>query len=220
MQTPIDARNAWDNQCMPETASSRSPVLQGSLLIFLGVIGLVAAFALTIEKFHLLENPTASLSCDFSLLVQCGANLNSPQGSIFGFPNPLIGLMAWPVVITIGVALASGSRFARWVWIGFNIGVLGALAFVIWLMTTSIFALATLCPWCMVTWAVTIPTFYAVTLHLLRSGVVPVSQKARRASASLMAWVPLMAILSYAVILLLAQLRLDAIPNIWQTIFG
>ena len=48
-----------------------------------------------------------------------------------------------------------------------------AFVFVIWLIGQSIFVLGTLCPWCMVTWVVTIPTFYAVTLHVLRSGIVP-----------------------------------------------
>lgn len=211
MQTPNDARNAWDNRCMPETASSRSSVLQGSLLIVLGAIGLLAAFALTIEKFHLLENPTASLSCDFSLLVQCGANLNSPQGSIFGFPNPLIGLMAWPVVITIGVALASGSRLARWVWVGFNIGVLGALAFVIWLMTTSIFALATLCPWCMVTWSVVIPLFWIVTIENLRRGRFGGSTKLRQFADAAYSWIPLITFVCFLIVAIVAQLRLDVI---------
>ena len=84
----------------------------------------------------------------------------------------------------------------------------------------AIFDLGTLCPWCMVTWAVTIPSFYAVTIHLLRSGVVPVPARVRKAAAGLMAWVPLMAILSYAVVVLLAQVQLNALPNIFQTIFG
>ena len=88
------------------------------------------------------------------------------------------------------------------------------------LITQSIFDLGTLCPWCMVTWAVTIPSFYAVTIHLLRSGLVPAPARIRRAAAGLMAWVPLMAILSYAVVVLLAQLELNALPNIFQTLFG
>jgi hypothetical protein len=36
----------------------------------------------------------------------------------------------------------------------------------------------------------------------------------------LMAWVPLATILSFAVILLLAQLEMNAVVNIWQTLFG
>ena len=42
----------------------------------------------------------------------------------------------------------------------------------------------------------------------------------RRVADRLMAWVPLAAILSYAIILLLAQLEMNAIVNVWQTLFG
>lgn len=72
----------------------------------------------------------------------------------------------------------------------------------------------------MATWSVTIPTFYAVTLHLFRSGVFPVSARSQATAAPLMKWVPLAAVVSYAIILLLAQLRLDAITNIINTLFG
>ncbi len=196
---------------MPETASSRRPVLLGSLLIIFGLIGLLAAFALTLEKIHLLQDPGATASCDFSLLVQCGANLNSPQGSLFGFPNPILGLMAWPVVVTIGVLLVSGTRLARWVWIGFNVGVALALVFVIWLISTSIFVLATLCPWCMVTWAVVIPLFWVVTLDNLRTGRIPVGDTMKRYADAAYGWIPLITLLCYLAVAVIAQLRLDVI---------
>lgn len=203
----------------PPTTPTR-PVVFAVWLIVAGVIGWWAAFQLTLERFHLLTNPSDKASCDFSILVQCTANLESPQGSVFGFPNPILGLTAWVAPIVVGAAILAGARFARWFWALFWLGVAGAFAFVCWLIGQSIFVLGTLCPWCMVTWSVTIPTFYALSLHLVRSGVVPVPERVRNAAASLMSWVPLMAILSYAIILLLAQVRLDAIPNIWQTLFG
>lgn len=211
MQSRNGARHAWDNPSMPETASTRSSVAQGVVFVILGAIGLLAAFALTLEKFHLLQNPGSVPSCDFSLLVQCGANLNSPQGSIFGFPNPVIGLMAWPVVITIGVALIGGSRFPRWFWLGLNLGVAGALAFVIWLIGTSIFALATLCPWCMVTWSVVIPLFWVVTFDNLRTGRLPLGSAMRRFAASAYSWIPLITLGCLIVIAVIAQLRLDVL---------
>lgn len=184
-------------------------------LIIAGAVGWWAAFQLTLERFELLMNPDASLGCDFSILVQCRANLESWQGAVLGFPNPILGLAGWIAPIVVGVAILAGARFARWFWLLFELGMLGAFAFVIWLISQSIFVLGTLCPWCMVTWLVVIPTFYAVTLHCLRIGAIPGSAATRRAAGRLMAWVPLMAILSYAVIALLAQVRLDAINNIF-----
>ena len=118
---------------MPETAELKRPIGLAIFLIIAGVIGWIAAFALTVEKFELLINPQEALGCDFSLLVQCRANLESWQGSLFGFPNPIIGLGAWIAPIVVGAALLAGARFDRWFWIAFNVGVLGAIVFVGWL---------------------------------------------------------------------------------------
>jgi uncharacterized membrane protein len=138
---------------------------------------------LTLEKFDKATGSTAPASCDFSVVVQCSANLDSAQGSVFGFPNPILGLTGWMAPIVVGMAVLAGARFARWFWLTFFAGVTFAFGFVIWLITQSIFFLGTLCPWCMVTWIVTIPTFYAVAVHLLRSGVVS-STRVRAVGAS------------------------------------
>lgn len=186
---------------MPDSRSARPTVL-AVWLIIAGVVGWWAAFSLTMERFHLLADPDAVASCDFSLLVQCTANLESAQGSVFGFPNPILGLTGWVAPVVVGFALLAGARFARWFWWCFWGGTAFAFGFVVWLIGQSIFVLATLCPWCMVTWAVTIPTFYAVTVHVLQvSGI----RWARRLSP----WVPLAAIVTYAAIAVIAQLRLD-----------
>lgn len=207
---------------MPEVRPHRPhrPTALAVWLIIAGVIGWWAAFELTLEKFQVLADPDHSAACDFSVLVQCTANLNSWQGSVFGFPNPLIGLAGWVAPIVVGCALLAGARFARWFWWLFELGMLFALCFVCWLIAQSIFSLGTLCPWCMVTWAVTIPSFYAVTLHLLRTGILPAPASIRRGADRLMAWVPLLAIISYAVIVVLAQVRLNALDNIFATLFS
>ena len=114
----------------------------------------------------------------------------------------------------VGFALLAGARFARWFWLVFWAGLAFAFGFVIWLITQSIFVLGTLCPWCMVTWSVTIPTLYAVTLHILRSGIVPLPERARRAAGALMGWLPLLTVVSFAVVALIAQLRLDWISTL------
>lgn len=200
---------------MSATTSRNRPVGFAIWLILAGIIGWWAAFQLTLEKLYVLANPDASASCDFSLLVQCTANLDSPQGSVFGFPNPLIGLAAWVAPIVVGFALLAGARFANWFWWLFTLGMLGGFVFAIWLIVQSIFVLGTLCPWCMVTWSVMIPTWFAVTVHLFRSGALPVSQKTRRGAERMMAWVPLLTVLAFVVIALMAQLRLDVIGNLF-----
>ncbi|MFK4835206.1 vitamin K epoxide reductase family protein [Microbacterium sp. ZW T2_14] len=205
---------------MPEQQTHARPTGFAIWLVIAGVIGWWAAFSLTIEKLHALANPNAIASCDLSVLVQCTKNLDSWQGSLFGFPNPIVGLAGWVAPIVVGMAILAGARFAPWFWWCFWAGIAFAFGLVLWLISQSIYDLHTLCPWCMVTWSVTIPTFYAVTLHLLRAGMVPVPERVRHAADRLMAWVPLATIVSFAIILLLAQLEMDAVVNIWQTLFG
>lgn len=184
-------------------------------LVLAGVIGWWAAFSLTVEKFERLGDPGRVASCDFNVLVQCSANLDSVQGSAFGFPNPILGLTGWVAPIVVGMAILAGARFARWFWLAFEAGMIFALGFVIWLISQSIFVIGTLCPWCMVTWAVTIPTFYVVTLHVLRAGMLPAPPAVRKAAGSLMGWVPLLTVVSYGVVAVLAQLRLDVLGSIF-----
>ncbi|WP_292829280.1 vitamin K epoxide reductase family protein [Microbacterium sp.] len=196
---------------MTHPVTRTRPTALAVWLIIAGVIGWWAAFSLTMERIHLLANPDAILGCDISPLVQCGKNLASWQGSLFGFPNPILGLTGWMAPIVVGVAILAGARFARWFWWMFEAGVTLAFVFVIWLIGQSIFVLGTLCPWCMVTWAVTIPTFYAVTLHILRTGILPAPAVIRSGADRLMGWVPLLAVISYAIVAVLAQLRLDVL---------
>ncbi|WP_348272755.1 vitamin K epoxide reductase family protein [Rathayibacter sp. VKM Ac-2760] len=189
----------------------RRPIAFAVLLVVLGVIGWIAAFALTLDKFASLSPGSEALGCDFSLLVQCSANLKSAQGAIFGFPNPLIGVAAWIAPIVVGAGLLAGARFDRWFWALFNLGFVFALGFVGWLIATSIFALGTLCPWCMLTWAVVIPGFWLVTLRNLREGVFPVPSGVSRFAAAAYGWTPFITLVCYLAIAVMAQVRLDVL---------
>lgn len=192
---------------MTPTDTPRVPLAFAVFLVVTGALGWWAAFALTLDRVLLLENPDADLDCNFSLLVQCGANLDSWQGAVFGFPNPLLGLGGFAAVIAVGVSLLAGARFARWYWIAFNLGIAGALAFVIWLIGQSIFVLGTLCPWCMLVWAVTIPLFWIVTARNLAEGVF--GARLVGSGRFLRSWAIPIVIVCYAVVALIAQLRLD-----------
>lgn len=196
-------------------ASSRAGRLTyGLFLILTSAIGLLAAFTLTVEKVRLLIHPDTKASCDFSLLVQCGKNLSSWQGSVFGFPNPLIGLIGWALILTTGFAVLAGARLARWYWIGANVGAAGAMTFVVWLIHERIFDLGTLCPWCMVTWSVVIPLFIGSTLWNLKHGVYAVGPKVRAAATELLGWTPVIALVAYFTVAVIAQLRLDVLAHL------
>lgn len=200
---------------MTQSVSRTRPTALAVWFIIAGAIGWWAAFSLTMERLHLLSDPDAILGCNFSPLVQCGKNLTSWQGALFGFPNPILGLTGWVAPIVVGAAILAGARFARWFWLLFLAGVTLAFVFVIWLISQSVFVLGTLCPWCMVTWVVTIPTFYAVLLHVLRTGILPAPRRIRGGADRLMSWIPLLAVVSYAIIAIIAQLRLDVLGSLF-----
>lgn len=197
------------------------PVVYAVWLIIASVIGWFAAFQLTIEKFVLLGDPDAALSCDLSSFIQCGKNLGSWQGEVFGFPNPVLGLTGWMAPLVVGVALLAGARFARWFWVLFGIGITFAFGFVCWLISQSIYDLIVLCPWCMVTWAVTIPTFFATMLHLTRNGTFTTSQRAQERAGKLMVWVPLATVVAYAIVIVMAQLKgIDFLGEMTRILLG
>ncbi len=190
----------------------RRPLAFAIFLVVAGAAGWWAAFSLTLDKFHVLEDPKAALDCNFSVLVQCSTNLNSWQGSAFGFPNPILGLGGFAAVIAVGVALLAGARFDKWFWWLFNLGIAGALAFVIWLISQSIFVLGTLCPWCMLVWTATIPLFWIVTLR--NAAVGNFGAALTGFGRRVLPFAVPISVVCLFVIALIAQLQLDAIHRL------
>lgn len=203
-----------DNPRVSATAPEKRPTVLAVFLVVGGVIGFLAAFALTLDDIADLTKTNYQPSCNFSVLVGCSANLESWQGSLFGFPNPLLGLVGWTATIAVGTGILAGARFSRWFWILFNLGVVGALSLVVWLISQSVFVLNVLCPWCMVTWAITIPTFWGVTFYNLKSGNIPATESIRRRAGAFYFWVPLISLVSYAIVATIAQLQLDWLHRI------
>jgi uncharacterized membrane protein len=194
---------------MTDVQAPRRPLALAIVLIVTGAIGWYASFSLTLDKIAVLKNPQADLDCNFSVIVQCGKNLESWQGAILGFPNPILGLGGFVAPIAVGVALLAGATFARWFWIVFNLGVLGAFLFTIWLPYESIFEIGTLCPWCLLVWSIMIPMFWTLTLYNARAGRF--GSRLQKVGALLYGWVPLITVAGYIIILVAAQVRLDVL---------
>jgi uncharacterized membrane protein len=131
-------------------------------ILIAGIVGLAAAATLTIEKIELLINPDYVPSCSINPVLSCGSVMVTPQASAFGFPNPLIGIAAFTVVVVTGVLALAKVRLPRWYWGGLAAGTLLGVAFVHWLIFQSLYRIGALCPYCMAVWAVTIPLFVVV----------------------------------------------------------
>ncbi len=144
-----------------------------------GAIGFVMAFLLTLEKVKTLMDSNYIPNCDLNPLISCGSVMSTPQASVFGFPNPLIGIFGFAIVVTIGMALFAGAKFKRWYWIGFYLGILFAISFVHWLMYQSIYVIGALCPNCMVVWTITAPLFYYTLLHAFSTGNISLGSKTK-----------------------------------------
>lgn len=150
---------------LPSTADPRRRL--PLLLTVTGLIGLLAAVVLLVEKIRLTDDPTYIPSCSINPVLSCGSIMKTAQAEAFGFPNPIVGIIGFAIVTTTGIAVLAGGRLARWYWLGLQVGVTFALGFVHWLIFQSLYRIDALCPYCMAVWAVTIPLFLYVTLHNL-----------------------------------------------------
>ncbi|MFD8229675.1 vitamin K epoxide reductase family protein [Streptomyces massasporeus] len=150
------------------------------LLVVTGAAGLLASWIITLDKFKLLEDPDFTPGCSLNPVVSCGSVLESDQAEVFGFPNPMLGLVAYGIVICVGMSLLAGARFPRWYWLAFDAGCLFGVGFVTWLQFESLYRINALCLWCCLAWAATIPLFWYVTSFAVRQGFLPAPAAVRR----------------------------------------
>ena len=155
-----------DSTAEPNTSEARQGVAVHTAsavwVLIAGVFGLAAALTLTIEKIEILINPDYVPSCSINPVLSCGSVMITPQASAFGFPNPLIGIVAFAVVVVTGVLAVAKVRLPRWYWAGLAVGTLLGVGFIHWLIFQSLYRIGALCPYCMVVWAVTIPLLVVV----------------------------------------------------------
>jgi uncharacterized membrane protein len=139
------------------------------IFVVAGIIGLAASIELIIQKIAVLKNPDFVPNCDINPVLSCGSVISTEQASLFGFPNPVLGVIGFTIVIMFGALLFAGVELPRTMWLGLNFGALLGMVFVIWLVSQSLYVIGALCPWCMVVWAITIPIFWQVTTDNLAS---------------------------------------------------
>jgi uncharacterized membrane protein len=166
---------------------TRPPYAIAVFLIVTGAVGLYGAFSLVLDEFAKYADPNKQLSCDVSVFVSCSDVMASWQGHLFGFPNPLLGVMGFVAPVAVGVMLLSGAVIrARGFWTAFNVGVLLAWVFVTWLFTQTVWIIGALCPWCMLVWSMTIPMFWVFTIWNLSRGNLPFGSAAQRLGRTLL----------------------------------
>ncbi|MGN7781105.1 vitamin K epoxide reductase family protein [Mycolicibacterium sp. 22603] len=178
-------------------------------VLIAGVLGLAAAGALTIEKIEILIDPSYVPSCSLNPVLSCGSVMITPQASAFGFPNSLIGIVAFTVVLVTGVLAVGRVSLPRWFWVGLTVGSALGVVFVHWLIFQSLYRIGALCPYCMVVWAVTIPLLVMVASIALRA------ETATGAGRILYDWRWSLVALWFTAVLLLILVRFW---NYWSTL--
>lgn len=145
----------------------------GIFLAITSSVALAASLILTNDKIELLKaeitGENLNLGCDLSAWVSCSQVVTSDQASAFGFPNSLIGIVAFSVLLTLGVVLATGISLPRWMWLSMEAGAVLGITGVTWLQYESIYQVGYLCPWCMVVWSMMIPIFVVLTARVTGS---------------------------------------------------
>lgn len=153
----------------------------GTLLVVLGGIGFAGSMWLAIEKILKLQDPGRTTSCSINVFLDCGVAMGSWQGALLGFPNPFLGVAAFPVVITTGVVLLAGARLPRWYLLSLLAGTVLGQALIFFLMWTSFYVLVALCPACMIVWTAMWPLLWVQVVRAVQSGDLPASEGLRRA---------------------------------------
>lgn len=157
----------------------------GTVLVA-AIAGLLAALTLSIEKYHVLKDPDAILSCSFNLVLNCSVVMQTWQASVFGFPNSLIGVVLYPAAIVLAVFMLAKVAMPRWILVTAQvIAVLGAV-FAYWLFFQSVYAIQVLCPWCLVVTFVTTLILSSITHYNLRENTFGFSKSVNKKIHDLM----------------------------------
>ncbi|MCR2786069.1 MULTISPECIES: vitamin K epoxide reductase family protein [unclassified Microbacterium] len=190
----------------------RPPRALAIFWIVAALAGWIVSFLLYQEYIGQLTGADALFSCQISVLVTCGPNLLSAGGNLLGFTNSIIGITLFLGPIYAGVsALAAPHGLRLWFWRVFTVFLLAGFLLVHFFAYRSVFEYGSLCPWCMVVWLVTIPLFWFSLGWALRDGVWG---RMPRIGQTLLTWAPLITVLNYAVIAIVAQVRLDVLGSL------
>lgn len=137
----------------------------GVVVALASAVGLVASLVLLIEKIELIKNPDYVPSCSINPILSCGSIMNTPQAELFGFPNPILGVVGFAVALTAGVSMLAGAEYRYWFWLGLQLGATLGVVLVHWLVFQSLYRIGALCPYCMIVWVAAAVVFWYVSLR-------------------------------------------------------
>lgn len=157
-----------------------APLPYALLVLVCSLVGMTASIGLLLSERSLLKNPDDALSCDLNPLVGCSDFLTSEYNTaFFSIPNAVWGLAFFSAMAALAVAFVAKARVARWLWWLLCLGMVGASAWLGWFWHVSFFVKESMCPFCLVTWIVTIPLIVHTWIRAAQAGHLPCPTKLR-----------------------------------------
>lgn len=141
------------------------------LFTLTGLIGMWASLMLILSEREVLRNPDAILQCDINPLIGCSKWIGAWQNEVFfGVSNATFGLAFFAGVTALGFVLLDNGRFGRLLWRTLTVGAALGMLWVLWFAYQSYFVEGSLCPYCVITWLVTIPLFVHIVARTMQAG--------------------------------------------------
>lgn len=130
-----------------------------ALLFVMALIGLASSFAILTQKINLLENPATNVSCNINPLLSCSNVMESAQAETFGFPNPILGLMGFSMLLVFSVLGLLKTQFSRIVYILGMIAATFGAGFSVYLFYQTTYFIGAICLYCVAVWFASLITF-------------------------------------------------------------
>lgn len=150
--------------------------LTGGLLVFFGLLGLLASTTLLHDIIEIAKNPEFVPICSINPILSCTSVMASAQAELLGIPNPVYGIIAFTALITFGILLIAETKFTAWIWSAALAAASLGVLFAHYLFFQSMFVLGTICPWCSLVWVITIGIFWLIVTYLYDHNIFSTSR--------------------------------------------
>jgi len=148
-------------------SETRTSKVSAITLLLAAVAGFLASFVLTIDKLKILKDSNYKPSCNINAVLNCKSVMLSQEAEVFGFPNSLIGIAAFAMMLVVAVSLLMGVEFPKRFWQLLVPGPIFAVGFSHYLAYQTTFEIGALCPYCMVAWVASLLTLAVAIRELI-----------------------------------------------------
>ena len=168
----LDARLArFDARASDEQRAGGLPRSSAAWMLVLSLGGMLASLELIMAEKAKLTAPDEALACDLNSLIGCGKWIGAWQNAVFfGVSNSVLGLAFFAGVAALALVLLTNGRLGKLLWQALCVAMAAGIIWVLWFQYQSFIVARSICPYCFVTWIVTIPLFVLVWARAFQAG--------------------------------------------------